>query len=61
MGMRIGEGPGPRWVWEIKQKNWPKENKDLEELSYISDLNHLSGWLLTLEDTHTPTPPLGVY
>ena len=42
------------------KKNWPKENKYLEELSYISDSNHLFGALLT-EDTHTCTPLSGVY
>ena len=39
------EVPGSGQVWEIKQDNWPKENKD-PELSYVSDLNHLSGTFL---------------
>ena len=41
MHMHIGEGPVSNQVSEIKQGNWPKENKDPEELSYISELNHL--------------------
>ena len=37
-----------------KQDNWPKINKDLDKLSYISGLNHLlTVLLLTIEDTHT--------
>ena len=47
-------------MWETKQDNWSKESKDPEELSYVSDLNHLSGTLLT-EDPLTWAPPLGVY
>ena len=39
---------------EKKQDNWPKINKDLDKLSYISGLNHLfTVLLLTIEDTHT--------
>ena len=53
--LRLGQ------VWKIKQENGPKENKDPEELSYISDLNHLSGMLLIQGDTHALTPPLSVY
>ena len=49
----MGEGPGSGQVWKTKQDNWPKEDKDLEELSHISDLNHLSGTLLIQGDTHT--------
>ena len=61
MHMHIGEGPVSNQVSEIKQGNWPKENKDPEELSHISDLNHLSGVLLIEGDTWAHTPPLGVY
>ena len=56
MHMHIGEGPGSSQVWKIKQDNWPKENKDPEELSCISDLNHLSDALLIQEDAHAHTP-----
>ena len=35
-------------VWKKKQDNWPKVNKDLEELPYISDLNHLFTVLLLI-------------
>ena len=58
---RPGEGPRSGQVWNIKQVNWPKEEKDPEEWSYISNLNHLSGMLLIQGDTHTLTSPLGVY
>ena len=47
-------------VWEIKQVNWLKVNKDLEELSYIGDLNYLSGVLLIQGDTHKFSSLLGV-
>ena len=57
----IGEGPGSGQVWEIKQDIWPKENKDPEELPYISDLNHLSGVILVQENACTHTSPSGVY
>ena len=60
MSMQIGEVPESGQVWKIKQANWPKEDKDLEELPYISDLNQLSGVLLIQGDAHTLTP-LGVY
>ena len=33
----------------------------MEEPCFISDLNHLSGALLTQGDAHTLTPLLGVY
>ena len=33
----------------------------MEELSHISDLNHLFGALFIQGDAHTHTPPLGVY
>ena len=46
---------------KIKQNSWPKGNKDPEELSYINDLNHLSGVLFVEEDAHTHIPLLGVY
>ena len=39
--MHVGECPGTSQVWKKKQDNWPTVNKDLEGLSYISDLNHL--------------------
>ena len=45
---------------EIKQDNWTKEDKDPEELSYASDLNHLSCTVLIEGDACTLTP-LGVY
>ena len=45
---------------EIKQDNWPKEDKVPEELSYVSDLNQLSGPLLIQGDTRTLPLPLGV-
>ena len=61
MSTHIREGPVSSQVWEIKQDNWPKENKDPEELSYTSDLNPLSGALLIQGDALTLTPPLGVY
>ena len=32
------EGPRAGQVWKKKPGNWPKVNKDLEELSYINDL-----------------------
>lgn len=44
----------------MKQDNWPKEGKGLEELSYVSNLNHLSGALFIEGDAHT-FPPLGMY
>ena len=50
--MHIGEGPGSGRVWEIKQDNWPKKNKGPEELSYVSDSNHLSGKLLIQNGIH---------
>ena len=50
--MKIGEGPGSDPMWKIKQDNWPKENK---ELSYISDLNRLSGTLFIQKEAHTLT------
>ena len=43
-----------------KTRQRPKEDKDPEELSYISDLNHLSGVLLIQGNSHT-LAPLGVY
>ena len=61
MGMQIREGAGFGQVRKIKQDNWPKENKDLEELPHLSGLNHLSGTLLIQEEAGTCTPPLGVY
>ena len=54
----MGEGPGSGQVWKLKQNNWPKEDKDLEELSHLNDLSHLSGAILFQTDAHTPTPPL---
>jgi len=48
------EDPVSSQVWELKQGNWL--NKDLEEPSYVSESNHLSGELLTQGDAHTPTP-----
>ena len=48
-------------LWAIKEDDWPKENKDLEEHeSNISDLNHLSGTVFIQEDTHNLTPLLEV-
>ena len=61
MHTKIGEGPGSGQVRKIKQHNRPKDNKYLEELSYIRDLNHLSGGLLIQDKVCTGTPPLGVY
>ena len=58
MCIQIREGPVSGQVWEIKQDYWPQENKDLKELSYISDLNHLSG-MLRIQGDATPTPPSG--
>ena len=46
MCMHLGEGNVSSQVWELKQDNWLKVNKDVDELSYTSDLNHLSGVLL---------------
>jgi len=50
------EGPGSGQVGEVKQDNWPKENKDLEELPHLSGLNHLSGMLLIQKHAHTHSP-----
>ena len=36
---RLRKGPRPSQLWRKKQNNWPNINKDVEELSYISDLN----------------------
>jgi len=33
-----GEGPRAGQVWKNKPDNWLKENKNQEELTYISDL-----------------------
>ena len=39
---------------EKKQDNWPNVNKDLEGLSYISNLNQLfTAFLLIREEGHT--------
>ena len=57
----MGEGPGSSQVWKTKQDNWPKEDKNPEELSYICGLNLLSGALLIQGDAPTLTSPLGVY
>ena len=59
MCMQIMEGPWWPGVKDKKQDNWPKGNKDPEELTHISGLNHPSG-LLTHKDTHTRAP-LGEY
>ena len=41
-------------MWKKKPDNWPKVNKDPEELSYVSDLNHLfPARLLIRKDGHT--------
>ena len=42
MRTQLGEGQ----VGELKQGNWPKENKDLEEPPLGRDLNPLSGLLI---------------
>ena len=44
---------------ERKKENWPKEDKDPEELSHIRDLNHLSAALL-LQGTPERSPLLWV-
>ena len=50
----VGEGPRGGRVWKKKPDNWPKVNKDPEELPYISDLNHLFPALLLIrKDAHT--------
>ena len=58
---RSEEPPRSGQVWKIKQVNWPKEDKDPEELSYTSNLSHLSGTLLIQGDTCTLSSPLGAY
>ena len=50
----LREGPRTSEVWRKKQDNWPNINKDLERLSYISDLKHLSTALLLTQVTCTP-------
>ena len=54
LGTHVRECPRTGQLWEKKQDNWPKINKDPEKLSYVSDLNHLfTALLLGREDTHT--------
>lgn len=55
MHMQIREGPGSGPMWKIKRADWPKEDKDPEELPHGSDLKHLSGALLI---QGAPTPAL---
>ena len=47
----LGEGPRTSQVWKKKRENWPKVNKDLEGLSWMTDLNHVLTVLL-IQDTH---------
>ena len=39
-------GPGTGQMWGKRQDNWPEQNRALEEVPHISDLNHISGTLL---------------
>ena len=54
MCTHVAEGPRTRHMWERKQNNWPKVNKDLKELSYIRDLNHLFTALLLIREDAIP-------
>ena len=49
----MGEGLASGQVWKIKQDNWPKEDKDPEELPHISGLRPRSGALLIQGDART--------
>ena len=54
---RVGEGPRAGQVWKKKPDNWPKVDKDQEEVSYVSDLNHLFPALLLIrKDGYTLSP-----
>ena len=37
MCTQMGEDPGSGQQWKIKQDNWSKKDKDLEELFYASN------------------------
>ena len=52
--MHIGKRPTAGQVWKKKPDNWPKINKDPEELPYISDLT--ASLLLSSSLGRTPTP-----
>ena len=52
--VHVGEGPRAGQVWKKQQDDWPKVNKDPEEPSYISDLNHLFPVLLIIRLERTP-------
>ena len=58
---RSGEGPGSGRVSKIKQDNWVKEDKDLEKVPYVSELNHLSGMFPTEGDALTFTSLCACY
>ena len=45
--------PSTCWMWEKKQGNWLKVNKDLEELPYVSDLSASLLCSFSLEGVHT--------
>ena len=49
----LGEGPRTSQVWIKKRENWPKVNKDLEELSYIVDFKHFTTACVMREEAHT--------
>ena len=62
--MRMQIRGEPPQIWSgVKGETsyWPKEDKDAEEVFYISNLHHLSGVLLIQGDTHSLTSPFGVY
>ena len=50
---------GPQ-VWRKKQDNWPKVNKKLEGLSYLTALSHFLTALLLIQYTY-PHSSSGVY
>ena len=47
------EDPRTGWMWEKKQDNWLKVNKDLEQLPHVSDLSASLLCSSSLEDVHT--------
>ena len=51
--LKMEKDPRTGWMWEKKQDNWLKVNKDLEELPHVSDLSASLLCSLSLEDVHT--------
>ena len=56
----MGESTGSSQLGKMKQDNWPKKDKDLEKLSYLTDLNHFADILLIQGDARILTSSWGV-